>query len=134
MNQPAVQLWRYEPDENPKRKHRWNKNEAGFEAHDGKLVGKCPSGISAADAERLLNEQSVPYFNPRAPGPRPDRLYVVHDGVVYRATPTQAGVSFHAFPELPERFLRLPRSVRRAVVELAERLGCKEEVERWISG
>lgn len=117
-----------------KRKHHWTEAFAGFVDAGGERVGKCPVGISAEQAEELLNTQAVEYHNPRAPGPAPDRLYVIHEGVVYRAVPTVAGVSFHAFPDLPERLRVLPKPLRRRIIELAERLGCREEVERWIAG
>jgi len=124
----------YEPDERPKRKHRWRHAYAGFVEQCGEKVGKCPLTLSDAQAEELLNTQAVPYFNPKARGPSPDRLYVVHDGVVYRAVPTRAGLSFHGFPESPEHLARLPRAVLEQILALAERLGCKDRVQDWMSG
>ena len=35
--------WVYMPDEGPKKKHHWDKNEPGFEDVRGILVGKCPN-------------------------------------------------------------------------------------------
>ncbi len=35
--------WLYEPDENPKRKHHWNKDYAGFVEVGPNRVGKCPA-------------------------------------------------------------------------------------------
>lgn len=126
--------WLYEPDERPKRKHRWRHAHAGFVEQCGEKVGKCPSDLTDAMAEELLNTQAVPYFNPKARGPSPDRLYVVHEGVVYRAVPTRAGRSFHGFPESPEHLARLPRAVLAQILALAERLGCKDRVQDWMSG
>jgi hypothetical protein len=126
--------WLYEADEQPKRKHRWKESHAGFVLESGEKVGKCPAGMSTAQAQILINTQSVPFFNPKAPGPYPDRLYVVHEGVVYRATPTRPGVSFHAFPETAERLSRLPGKWKDQILELADRLGCRKGVLDWMSG
>lgn len=125
--------WLYEPDEQPKKKHHWTRSFAGFLEVDGEKVGKCPSTIDAPMAEKLLNTQSLAYHNPRAPGPLPDRLYLVHSGIVYRATWTRPGVSFHAFPEDGAHLRKLPGRVRRDIVALAVRLGCRAEVEEWMA-
>ena len=100
----------------------------------GEKVGKCPANLSTAEAEALLNTQSVPFHNPKAPGPTPDRLYIVHDGVVYRAKPTRPGISFHAFPEDAEHLAGLPKRWKSQIIELADRLGCKKAVLDWMSG
>lgn len=134
MNAAPQPAWLYQVDEDRKRKHHWTEDRAGFIEVNGEIVGKCPVSIAVSEAQHLLNAQSVPYFNPRAPGPNPDRLYVVHRGVVYRAVPTVAGKSFHAFPELPARLRALPKAVRTQIVSLADQLGCKGEVEEWIAG
>lgn len=128
---PAKTKWAYEADEKPKKKHGWNKDEPGFKRVRKELVGKCPVSMTCAQAEQLLNEQSVAFHNPHAPGPIPDRLYVVHDGTVYRAAPTRPGHSFHAFPELPERLRSLPIIWRKKIWALADRLGCREQVDDW---
>lgn len=136
MRTGPPERWRYQVDEHPrKRKHHWDNDYAGFEEDArGEIVGRCPSGITLDKAQDLINRQAVPYHNPKAPGPNPDRLYVVHDGVVYRAVPTVAGQSFHGFPELPQRLRDLPKSLRNKILDLAEQLGCKERVEEWIAG
>jgi hypothetical protein len=127
--------WKYQPDEDPKRKHHWSEPRAGFATEGGEKVGKCPCTITVELAERLLNQQGLPWDNPRLPtGTHPDRIYVVYDGVVYRAKPTIAGVSYHAFPELPERLRQLPKAVREQILGLADRLGCKKEVQAWMDG
>jgi len=91
--------WKYQPDEDPKRKHRWNEHRAGFVEAGGETIGKCPRAITIELAEHLLNHQGISWSNPRlSPGTYPDRIYVVHDGVVYHAKPTVPGVSYHAFP------------------------------------
>lgn len=126
-------MWRYQTDETPKRKHHWNQAQAGFIREGGELVGKCPASITTAQAEQLLNAQGVSWHNPRLPATAwPDCIYVVHQGVVYRAVPTVPGVSYHAFPELPERLRSLPKRLREQILLVADRLGCKKEVSEWM--
>ena len=63
--------WLYEPDENPKRKHHWNKDYAGFVEVGPNRVGKCPATLNLSDAQALL-EPAVPSAAVR--GPRRYRL------------------------------------------------------------
>ena len=126
----AARKWRYEPDEMPKKKHAWSNAHAGFVIVQGVEIGKCPNNISLSEAERLLNA-GTPVRASRSAARHPKRIYVVHAGVVYRATPTAPGVSYHAFPERAEEFRRLPRSVREVILAEAERQGSGEDVRRW---
>ena len=126
----ALTTWRYEPDENPKRRHAWPNPHAGFVIVQGVEIGKCPNNIPRAEAERLLNT-GIPVMAARSGVGYPKRIYVVHEGVVYRATPTNPGVSYHAFPEKAEEFRRLPRGVQEAILNEAERQGRGEDVSRW---
>ncbi len=129
---------RYEPDEKPKRKHHWEKDEPGFveQRRDGQLIkiGKCPKSLTNSSAELLLRKGVG--FNP--PGwreVRPERIYVVHRGTVYRATVTNANTpSYHGFPELPEKFPR-HRELRDAVLKLAQEEGepFYSQVKKWLS-
>lgn len=67
----------------------------------------------------------------RGPSTHPDRVYVVHGGVVYRATATQNGKSFHAFPELPRELRALPKPTKKAIFGRAEELGQLQAVRAW---
>jgi hypothetical protein len=126
--------WKYAPDEDPKRKHYWNQAYAGFVEVDGVQVGKCPNCITNEQAEVALND-GIPWHNPRVPKTGwPDRFYIVHGGVVYRAKPTNPGSSYHAFPELPSELNKLPRAVRDQIVARAQELGCQSEVAEWMRG
>lgn len=84
--------WVYEPDENPKRKHHWDLDPAGFVKDGPNRVGKCPAGMSLSDAQVLISD-AIPYYPPRWHRSYPHRLYAVSGGVVYRATPANPGVS-----------------------------------------
>ena len=91
-NRPRM-TWRYEPDENPKRKHHSDRQHAGFVTVGRIRVGKCPSTMDASSAQALV-EEAIPYSPPRWDRPYPKRLYAVSDGVVYRAAPTNPGTSY----------------------------------------
>jgi hypothetical protein len=126
----ALPDYEYEPDEVPKRKHHWTEDRADFVFVRGTPIGKCPRSMTNAEARTLLNS-GIPWFNPRAPGAHPDRVYVVHRGVIYRATATQVGKSFHAFPELPRELRALPKPMKKAIFDRAEELGELDAVIAW---
>jgi len=132
-NRPRM-TWRYEPDENPKRKHHWDRGHAGFVTVGRIRVGKCPSTMDASSAQALL-EEAIPYSPPRWDRPYPKRLYAVSDGVVYRAAPTNPGTSYHGFPEHPQTFPRAgnARDVKRQLLERAAQQGCEREVRQWMN-
>jgi hypothetical protein len=123
--------WAYEAEEAPKRKHAWSNSCPGFVKHRGALVGKCPHDLTTEEAERLLNT-GLPYPSERWGKDWPDRIYVVHEGAVYRAVPTVAGRSYHGFPELPSELRRLPRTFRESLLSKARELGCEDQVRRWM--
>ena len=59
--------WRHESDENPKRKHHWDEDHAGFVEVGPNHVGKCPATMSPSDAQALL-AGAIPYFPPAGAG------------------------------------------------------------------
>ena len=126
--------WRYEADEVPKRRHGWNRKHAGFKKVGATLVGKCPSGMSLSDAQGLLDD-AVAFYTPRWRHSHPTRLYAVSDGVVYRATPTVPGRSYHGFPEHSSKFPsgRNAVIVKQQLLARAKQLGCEQEVRRWMN-
>lgn len=125
--------YRYQPDEDPKKKHAWGNDHAGFVEVHGVHIGKCPKGVSLAQAEALLNG-GIP-FSPRGHKQTyPKHIYIVHDRVVYRGTPTVPGISYHAFPEMPSKLRELPGRVRDAIMERARSLGCEDQIRRWMQG
>jgi hypothetical protein len=127
----ALGVWRYEPDETPKRKHHWKENFAGFETVGSVLVAKCPNGMSLEQAEDLLNDGIE--WSPRGwLNDYPQRIYAVLDGVLYRAMPTNPGASYHGFPEHHSRFPAGNRALRQRVLEQAARRGCELELRRWM--
>jgi hypothetical protein len=128
----TMAAWKYDPGEIPKIKHHWNRDYADFVEHQGQRIGKCPSTITAEIAEGLLNA-GIAYSDPKWDKPYPSRIYAIYNGVVYRAKPTNPGVSYHGFPEFPERIRSLPGRVREQLLKRARELNCEKEVLRWIN-
>lgn len=121
----------YEADENPKRKHKWDRDEAGFvKGPGGEIVAKCPSSMTNPEAETLL-AGGIPWSAPRWGKTYPQRIYVVYKGVVFRATPTNPGRSYHGFPELREK-LPPDRALHVLLERRADELGCGDEVRAWL--
>jgi hypothetical protein len=121
--------WKYAPDEDPKRKHHWSNDYAGFKKVGNSLVGKCPNNLSLAKCEQLINV-GVGWSPDRWNKKYPKRIYTIHEGVVYRATPNVGGVSYHGFPELLDQF---PREMADRVIALADQLGFGPEVRTWLN-
>lgn len=128
--------WRYEP-ESPKRKHHWDCDEPGFVelprrgAPGCVRVSKCPASLTVDDCATLLSE-AIPWSPAGWTKSYPKRLYVVHRGWLYRAMPTQPGVSYHGFPEDPEAGV-VPESLHDRIRGVAREKSCELEIERWLS-
>jgi hypothetical protein len=134
MSPGPTMAYRYQADENPKRKHHWSHPEPGFDQRlrNGRQeqIGKCPNTLDLTTAETLLS--TGVYWSPEGwEETHPKRIYVVYNGWVYRAVVTNPGVSYHAFPEA---FDGLPKSrpLREALASRAAGLGCLEGVQRWL--
>ena len=125
-----LSCYKYEAEENPKRKHHWNNNYAGFKDQDGVTVGKCPANITGTQAEALLHN-GIAWSPPTWEKPYPNRIYVVYQGVVYRATPTNPGVSYHGFPETGKDLRRLPKGLQDEIMQSARSNGWEKEVKKW---
>jgi hypothetical protein len=127
----TAEMWLYEPDEVPKRKHHWKEPGAGFVMVGSVFVGKCPSTMSIESAQELLN--SGVEWSPKGwQSEYPQRIYAVLDGVLYRATPTNPGRSYHGFPEHHSRFPAGNLSLRQKIIELAKERNCESELRRWM--
>ena len=125
--------WEYEPD--PERKHKkgWTSNSPGFVSVANVVVGKCPHDLTVEMCRELINN-GVEDSPKRWSHSYPDRIYNIVRGVVYRATPTIGGRSYHGFPELQDRISELPRELKNRLLDLAEAHGCREEVAKWLKG
>lgn len=83
---------RYDPGEH-RFKHCWNEPRAAFVCDGSAQVGKCPSTLGKQLAEQLLND-GIAYPVGQA---HPERIYNVHDGVVYEAV-YSGGSCWHGYP------------------------------------
>lgn len=123
--------WTYEP-EDPKWKHAWEHHHAGFVTVDGVAVGKCPSHVTKAVAEQWLAE-AHPWSPASWSKSYPKRMYYVDDsGVLYRATPTNPGRSYHGFPEHPTLFPHGAAELKAGLVAEAARNNCEDELRDWM--
>jgi len=125
--------WEYEPDPARKHKRGWTHDFHGFVEVGNAVIGKCPHNLSSQSCEELLNN-GIEYSSKRWPKTYPERIYNTKGSVVYRATPTTPGKSYHGFPEMKDRVSDLPRELKNRLLELAEQKGCRAEVEKWLKG
>ena len=128
----AQLVWVYEPDERPKKKHRWGNADAGFVDVGGVPVGKCPSDMTLLEAQDLL-QSGIPWSPRGWRHSYPKRLYAVYRGVLYRATPTNPGRSYHGFPEHPSHFPTGSRALKDEILKRARADGCEAEVREWMN-
>jgi hypothetical protein len=98
-----------------------------FPKQPRRVEGLCPKGFPEDLRSQLLNEAIA--------APRGDRdidydkyLYVVHEGAIYEARTSDAGVTYHAFPyhgTLSQEIVDQLRS-------MARNKDCLDGFERWI--
>lgn len=124
--------YEYEPDEVPKKKHHWGNDHAGLLEVGGEVVGKCPAKMSLTAAEDLLND-GLPWFPHRWLRSYPQRIYGIYGGVLYRATPTNPGTSYHGFPEHPALFPKGAQDLKRDILARAREQDCETEVRTWMN-
>ncbi len=124
---------KYDPAEH-RIKHCWSEPRADFVETGVAIIGKCPSTLSKDYACDLLNDAE---FEGRVPDQTvadvmPERVWNVHQGVVYEAVPSGPD-AYHGYPwrGRPSRN-RLPRSVKRALQQKAETQGYGREFRDWL--
>lgn len=115
-----------------RRKHVGTSNRPSIEFDDSepkKWVGKCPNNRTLPDdlKHALLNEA--------IPGPQGDRgvdyvktLFVVHDGTIYAAQTSDAGVTYHGYPFKGG----MSRATLQRLKEMAEAKDCEKEFREWV--
>ncbi|MBF0145272.1 MAG: hypothetical protein HQL84_11240 [Magnetococcales bacterium] len=121
-------LRNYDPGE-LRTKHKWKKPNAGFVSDGHMEIGKCPETMDLKLAEKLLNGGIV---YPKENDIQPQRIYNVYLGVVYRAEPTQPGVSFHGFPEKEIKGRRVPPTVLFQLAKKAQADGTFQLFKTWM--
>jgi hypothetical protein len=103
----------------------------GFVTVGAIFVGKCPGNMSMQFAQMLLNT-GIGWSPKMWSEPYPQRIYCVWGGVLYRATPTIPGRSYHGFPEHPSKFPPGNRVLRGQIIELARERDCEQELRAWM--
>jgi hypothetical protein len=101
--------------------------EFRFEHDPRRRVGLCPNNLTHADHTRLL-KNAIPEANGDRTVEFPKRLYVVHDGAIYRAETTDWGKSYHGYPYKG----KLGRGMAERLREMATALKCLEAFEAWM--
>ena len=122
----------YDPGEPAdRRKHVPLENGVSYRCEAGKVVSHCPRGITNPRA--LLNDPNrFECHTPRSRSQDPDAIYLFHQGVLYRAEPTRAQHSYHAFPEFHEHFEKKMRgTARRQFMKWAEKTN-STGIDRWL--
>jgi len=91
------------------------------------FVGLCPANMAVKLRDLLLKEAI-----PASLGDRdieyPKYLYVVHDGAIYEARTSDAGVSYHGFPYRG----RLSKELLEKLREMAKNKQCLESFDDWV--
>jgi hypothetical protein len=102
--------------------------EVRFE-HDNpkRAIGKCPNNINQAKREALLL-QAIPALNGDRNLDAPKNLYVAHEGVIYEAQTSDAGMSYHAYPYHGP----LNGSLLRHLREMASASSHEMEFDAWV--
>ncbi len=119
--------WIYDPGQKRK-KHKWQKDYAGFENEGGTRVGKCSMKVTPEVAAELLNT-GVEWNNPYLPKSYPHNIYNGHDGVIYKAAITLHGVSYHGFPCEGS----VPKEILARLRMMAAEKNCSEAFEEWVT-
>jgi hypothetical protein len=88
----------YDPGEH-RGKHCWNEQRADFVTSGAGVIGKCPSTLSKAQARDLLNDAEFEgkQLNQSVAVALPERVWNVHEGVIYEAVPSGPG-AYHGYP------------------------------------
>jgi len=115
-----------------RRKHvgRGDRPEIAFDRREPKQwIGKCPSDrvIPNDLKQRLLNEAIAADAGDRDVN-YAKTLYVVHDGAIYAAQTSDAGVSYHGYPYKG----KLPRELLTRLGEMAIAKDCEKDFAKWV--
>jgi hypothetical protein len=92
-----------------------------------KWIGKCPSGITDDDKNRLLN-QAIAAPNGDRQLAVAKRLYVVHEGAIYEAQTSDGGATYHGYPYKG----KLSKPLLARLFEMAKAIGCTEGFQAWV--
>src|SRR6266481_5861984 len=91
------------------------------------FVGLCPANMAVKLREGLLKE-AIPASSGDREIDYPKYLYVVHDGAIYEARTSDAGVSYHGFPYRGP----LSKDLLESLKKMAKNKQCLESFEDWV--
>lgn len=92
-----------------------------------RFVGKCPTSMSGEVRTKLLNEAIAAPVGDREID-YPKYLYAVHNGAIYEARTSDAGVTYHGFPYRGKLARQLVEQLR----AVAQDKSCLEAFEKWV--
>src|SRR5216684_6686036 len=108
-------------------KHEGSGPEPEIQFVRQRAVEKCPAGMPAGVRQQLPNEAIAAPIGDREID-YPKYLYVVHEGTVYEARTSDAGVSYHGFPYRG----KMDRSMTDRLRTMAETKKCLDAFEKWL--
>jgi hypothetical protein len=108
-------------------KHEGSGPEPEIQFVRQRAIGKCPSGMPATVRQRLLDEAIAAPSGDREID-YPKYLYVVHEGAIYEARTSDAGVSYHGFPYRG----KLDKLMIDRLRTMAEAKECLDSFEKWL--
>src|SRR6266481_4708123 len=91
------------------------------------FVGLCPANMAVKLREGLLKE-AIPASSGDREIDYPKYLYVVHEGTIYEARTSDAGVSYHGFPYRG----KMDRAMIDRLRGMAEAKKCLDGFEKWL--
>ena len=124
----SIPKWQYDAAEH-RVKHCWNQPHADFVRDGSHVIGKCRNTLSKQQARGLLDDA---VYVRKEGVTQPERMWTVHEGVIYEVVPTQAG-SYHGYPWCARPGMnRLPRQVQAELTHMAEAKNCLREFKNWM--
>ena len=91
-----------------------------------KVIGKCPTKISDADRDDLL-ERAVPTPNADRELKPPKTIYAVYQGAIYEAQTSDHRRTYHAYPFKG----KLGDTIIDQLVKMADADGCRDAFDVW---
>lgn len=92
-----------------------------------RIVGLCPNNLTESDNQSLLNE-AIPGANGDRSIDFPKRLFVVHEGAIYRAETSDWGKSYHGYPYRG----KMGRALLGRLRKMAGVKRCENEFDDWV--
>jgi len=122
-------MWKYEKGDQ-RYKHTGRGANAVFEQNRGVTVGKCPNTITLETAQKILNEGVGCDYVDTGTFSYPRQMFGFHEGVLYKALPTRAGISYHAFPACSDD---LSPPARQIIFAHFSDPDTQQKIQKWLT-